>query len=203
MEAAVDLRTRLSQLAPLVDPGNSAAWHAFVNRYGPLIYAWARAQQGASGLQPDDLTDITQDVLLGLVRAFQDGRYDPAKGRFRDYLRAATRYAVWEFVDRRRRAGRTGGEDVQEMLAAVVAREDLGERLAQEYDRELLEIAIDRVAARVNPDTLKVWRKTAVDQLAAQDVAEESGMSLGAVYMAKSRVQAMITEEIARLVLDS
>ena len=49
------------------------------------------------------------------------------------------------------------------------------------------------------PRTWQAFWRTAVDNLPAREVAGELGMTVGAVYMAKSRVLARIRQELAEL----
>ena len=53
-----------------------------------------------------------------------------------------------------------------------------------------------RVAQRVDPRTWEVFQLLSQDRRQAEDVAEQFGMTLAAVYMAKSRVMKMLKEEV-------
>ena len=62
------------------------AWQQFHDKYGPIIAAFARHCGGS----PQDIDDIVQDVMLGFFQTSPKFEYDPAKGRFRGYLKTAT-----------------------------------------------------------------------------------------------------------------
>src|SRR5262245_21625738 len=100
-------------------PRDEVAWDEFVRRYGPRIYRWCRRW----GLQPADLHDVTQEVLLALARQMADFAYDP-RGSFRAWLKTVT-YRTWRrFVTDRQRTPRAGGAGVRALLESVPARDD-------------------------------------------------------------------------------
>ncbi|OYV89024.1 MAG: hypothetical protein B7Z73_07380 [Planctomycetia bacterium 21-64-5] len=50
------------------------------------------------------------------------------------------------------------------------------------------------------PRTWQAFWRTAVDGLAAREAAEQLGMTVGSVYMAKSRVLARLRDELSGLI---
>ena len=188
--------TSLTLLARLRDtPADQAAWGQFVARYGRKIYGWCRHW----GLQEADAEDVTQDVLLKLAEKMKTFAYD-ATGSFRAWLKTLTHHAWQDFVESRRRAGAgQGGTEVLETLHQTEAREDLIERLEKEFDRELLNLAMQRVKARVQPHTWEVFRLLALERLSGAEAASRLGMKVATVFVARSKVQRMIEEETRRL----
>jgi RNA polymerase sigma factor (sigma-70 family) len=87
--------TLLERLHNGTDP---LVWDEFFDRYWRLIYAAARAR----GCSEHTAEEIVQDVMLAVFEKRDVFRYDPAQGRFRDWLCALVRNKVAEF---RRRAG--------------------------------------------------------------------------------------------------
>jgi RNA polymerase sigma-70 factor (ECF subfamily) len=85
-------------------PADQAAWEEFVRRYGARIHGWGRGW----GLQEADAQDVSQDVLLKLVRAMQAFRYDPAR-RFRGWLKTVAHHA-WQDLARGRKVIAAGGD---------------------------------------------------------------------------------------------
>jgi RNA polymerase sigma-70 factor (ECF subfamily) len=193
MDAATPSGTSPTLLRRLRDtPRNSDAWAAFARRYGPAVYRWCRQW----GLQTADADDVTQSVLLALVERMRTFEYDPG-GRFRAWLKTVAYHAWAKFVGGRARREQVGGGDAQDRLAAAEAREDLATRLEAEYDRELADWAMVRVAARVEPHTWEAFRLTALDGLSGAEAAARLGMKVATVYVARSKVQRMIQEEVA------
>jgi RNA polymerase sigma-70 factor (ECF subfamily) len=65
-----------------------------------------------------------------------------------------------------------------------------------EYQRRIAALAMERVKNEFQETTWRAFWMTAVEGLAAADVTREVGLSLGAIYVAKSRVLARLKEEV-------
>jgi RNA polymerase sigma-70 factor (ECF subfamily) len=196
MAQSRNLRTSVTLLARLrrVSP-DQAAWGEFVERYGRRIYGWCRCW----GLQKADAEDVTQEVLFKLAQTMKTFAYD-ATGSFRAWLKTLTHHAWHDFVQGRQRAGAgLGGSEVLHRLHQIEAREDLLQRLQAEFDHELLHRAEQRVKARVQAHTWEAFRLLAVEGLAGAEVADRLGMKVAAAFVARSKVQKMIQEEMQRL----
>jgi RNA polymerase sigma-70 factor (ECF subfamily) len=189
-------QTRLSLLSRLrKNPDDPSAWDEFVSRYGPQLRAWCHAW----GLQEADAEDITQMVLVRLAVKLRGFVYDPG-GSFRAWLKTLARHAWSDFVaDRERAVAGEGGSGVFQVLHSVEARDDLEKRLEEAFDLELLELATERMRARVAPHTWQAFQLTAVDGLSGAEAAHRLGMPVASVFKAKSNVQKMLQEEIAQL----
>jgi RNA polymerase sigma factor (sigma-70 family) len=196
MAHSTDSRTSITLLARLrLAPADQAAWDQFVERYGRKIYSWCRHWN----LQEADAEDVTQNVLLKLAEKMRTFVYD-ATGSFRAWLKTLTHNAWQDFVESRRRsrAGR-GGTEVLETLQRTEAREDLLQRLEKEFDRELLEAAMQRVRLRVQPHTWEAFRLLAVEGLSGAEAADQLGMKVATAFVARSKVRKMIQDEMRRL----
>jgi RNA polymerase sigma factor (sigma-70 family) len=176
------------------DPSNKAAWDEFIEHYGHHIYRWCRQWR----LQDADAEDVTQEILLKLARKLRDFDYDP-KSSFRGWLKTVSHHAWRDFVDGQRRARTIADERVWELLQSVEAREDLIHKLEEAFDYELLEAAKVQVRLRVAPRTWEAFRLVAIDGLQAAEVAAKVHMQVAMVYVAKSKVQKMLQEEIQKL----
>jgi RNA polymerase sigma-70 factor (ECF subfamily) len=190
-------QTRLSLLVRLTRPGPSdqQAWREFVDCYAPLIYGWCRRWN----LQDTDAKDVTQQVLLKAATKLPGFHYDPAKS-FRAWLWTLTHHAWTDFVADRDRPGRGSGDAaVWDCLDTVEAREDLRQRLEDEFDLELLELAAARVRDRVEPATWEAFRLTALEGVPGAEAARRLGKEVATVYVARSNVQKLLQQEIEAL----
>jgi RNA polymerase sigma-70 factor (ECF subfamily) len=189
-------RTSASLLARLRQNGtDQAAWAEFVRRYSRPIFHWCRKWK----LQEADAEDVTQTVLLKLAEQMRTFTYDPARS-FRAYLKTLTHRAWCNFLESRRRPGAGSGDSaVRELLQAVAARDDLVEHLKEEFDRELLDEAMARVRQRVEAHTWEAFALTALEGLSGAGAAQRLDLKVATVFKAKSKVQKMLQEEIARL----
>ena len=187
--------TRASLLLRLRDARDRDAWAEFVRVYASLIYGFARSR----GLQDADAADLMQDVLSSVAGAVGRLDYDPSRGSFRSWLYTITRNKLNTFLDRQRRQVRgTGDTGAHEWLEAQASPEDEG-LWDQEYERRLFDWAAERVRAGTGPSVWQAFWQTAVEGKSPRDVARALGMSVGAVYVAKSRTLAQIREQIRQL----
>ena len=188
--------TRITLLKQLRrDPSDQAGWDEFVERYGRHIYRWCRQWK----LQDADAEDVTQDILVKLTQKLGSFEYDPSRS-FRGWLKTVAHHAWRDFEDSRRRArAATADSASQESILTLEAREDLVQKLEEAFDLELLEVAKARVQMRVAPRTWEAFRLVALEGRPALEVAPIVQMQVAMVYVAKSKVQKMLQEEICKL----
>lgn len=194
MPGAVSPSTSPTLLEMLGVPGNDAAWQRFLELYGPRIDRGCRS----AGLQQADADEVRSRVLAALVSAMRGFKYDPAH-RFRGYLATAVRNECHRFWrERKRRPGDHGvgnGEfDGSELPAPI---QGLGDELDEDIQCRLkmASRAMNAVRRRVDETTWQAFWRTAIDGHPASEVAAALGKRVGAVYMAKCRVQQMLNEQ--------
>jgi RNA polymerase sigma factor (sigma-70 family) len=175
------------------EPADQAAWGEFVRRYGPQLYDWCRRWR----LQEADAQDVTQAVLVRLAQKMRTFNYDPGRS-FRAYLKTLARYAWCDFLEGRKQPA-AGGSEALQMLETVEAADDLVRQLDGPFDQEVLAEAQARVQRRVEPHTWEAFRLTALEGLSGAQAADQLGLKVATVYKAKSKVQQMLHEEVARL----
>jgi RNA polymerase sigma-70 factor (ECF subfamily) len=160
-----------------------------------MIYRWCRRW----GLQDADAKDVTQQVLLTLPAKMASFKYNP-DGSFRAWLHTLAHHAWHDFRGRTRRPALSGGiGHPADPLQLVTARDDLVRRLEEEFDLELLDEAIDRVRRRVTAPTWEAFRLTAWSAVPAIEVARQLDKKVATVYVARSKVQRMLQDEIEAL----
>src|SRR5262245_43188483 len=176
-------------------PADQSAWAQFVERYGRKIYGWCRQW----GLQDADAEDVTQMVLARLADKMRAFAYDPARS-FRGWLRTLAQHAWSDFVERRRRVGLGSGDtNILDRLHSIEARDVLARQLDEECERELLEEAMTRVRLRVEPRTWDAFRLLALEGKSGVEAANQLGMKVATVFVARSKVQRMIQEQARKL----
>jgi RNA polymerase sigma-70 factor (ECF subfamily) len=188
-------QTRASLLERLGDPADEDAWREFDRLYRPMILAWCRLW----GLQEADAEDVSQRVLQRLVRRMPEFVYRPG-GRFRAWLRVLARGALRDYLKEQARPGAGSGDpEVGRLLGRLEAHEELGRRLGDQFDLDLLERASSRVQRRVEGHVWQAWHAAAVEGLPGAEVARRTGLPVEQVYVAKLRVGRMLREEIRRM----
>jgi RNA polymerase sigma-70 factor (ECF subfamily) len=190
MATSPTLLGRLSRV-----PVDQGAWGEFAERYGRKIYGWCRHWR----LQQADAEEVTQEVLLKLARKMTTFQYDPRRS-FRAWLKTVTHHAWRDFLDGRRLPGAgSGNSQALGLLHTIEARDDLVNHLDEEFEREVMDEAMARVRLRVQPHTWEAFRMVALDGMSGAAVGERLGMKVATVYVARSKVQKMLQEEVRRL----
>jgi RNA polymerase sigma-70 factor (ECF subfamily) len=186
------LHTRASLLIRLRDARDESAWGQFVEIYTPLIYGFCRGR----GLQEADAADVCQEVLCTVSRGAARFEYDPSKGKFRNWLFTVVRSKLNNFfATRQRQPDPAGPSTLMQMVDADSNPVDQSEWDAQ-YLRHIFNWAAERVRPEFQESTWQAFWKTTVEEEDGKQVAESLGLSVGAVYVAKSRVLTRLRQEI-------
>lgn len=182
--------THASLLARLGDGGDSTVWAEFCDRYEQLIRGFVRRQ----GIVGADADDVVQDVLLGLTRALPGFVYDPAKGKFRSYLKTAVLHAIFA-RSRQKRPVRALGEGSTADVAGP--EESQSEQMWEDEWRQYhLRLAMRTIRAQFSASDLAAFDAYVGAGRDAAEVAADLGISLDRVYQAKSRILKRLGEVI-------
>ena len=192
------METSASLLERLRCSPQQGDWSQLVDLYTPLIRVWMRRHSSAQ--QNED--DVVQEVLSVVVRkvpAFERQRV----GSFRNWLRSITVNCLrdaWR-ADRFRPSA-VGGSDFQHVLDQMADPDSqLSQLWNQEHDQHVLQYLLQQVRPSLPEDTWQAFRRVAVEGHAPVQVAEDMGISVNSVYIAKSRVMSRI-RELGRGLLD-
>jgi RNA polymerase sigma-70 factor (ECF subfamily) len=180
--------TSLSLLANLRRPDDNAAWNRFVELYTPLLFYWCRR----AGLQDSDAADLVQDVLQLLVKKLPEFEHDRTHS-FRSWLRTVT-LNKWREQWRKRQPQPLG--DGQDGALEAVVPDGAEQFWEAEYRQMLAGRALEIMRAEFEPATWQACWETVVRDRAAAEVAQELGISVNAVYLARSRVLRRLREEL-------
>ena len=182
--------TSVSLLERLRRPDDQEAWSRFVHLYTPLLHTWARQ----IGLQEQDANDMIQEVLVSLVRKLPEFAYDPSRS-FRGWLRTVLRNK-WRDRCQPLAVGSGDGAPRDAELAGPDPTDAIEEA---EYRRYLVGRGLQLIQSEFQPMTWQAcWEFVALDRPAAE-VARDLGISVNAVYHAKSRVLCRLRCELQGL----
>lgn len=188
--------TRASLLLRIRNARDQEAWRHFVQIYAPVVYGYAREH----GLQDADAADVTQEVLRAVSAAAGRFNYDPKRGSFRGWLFTVAHHKVCDLLTQQRRQVRgTGGTCGQELLEGQPTRDEDKALWDREYERRLFNWAAEQVRENFYDSTWQAFWQTAVEGKSGKEVAEQLGMTVAAVYLAKSRVMARLRAQIQQL----
>lgn len=185
--------TRASLILRLADAADAQAWDDFVQIYAPLVYRLARRH----GLQPADADDLVQDVLSAVARSVATWLARPDRGQFSPWLlRIAKNLAVNSLTRHKHRPIGTGDSNVAHLLSQHPANGDAGGEFDLEYRRELFLWAAQRVREQFTLPTWQAFWLSTVEDKPIAAVASELKMSIGSVYISRSRVMTRLRELI-------
>jgi RNA polymerase sigma-70 factor (ECF subfamily) len=181
-------------IARLGDRADGAAWSEFVALYEPLIRRLAHRK----GLQDADAGDLCQDVFRAVAGAIDRWDPDPARGSFRGWLSRIARNLLINFLTRHEGQARgSGSTSVQELLEAQPAGDSAAAAVFEsEYRWRLFEWAAEEIRGEFAASTWQAFWRTAVEGRSPAAVASELGLSVGALYVARSRVLARLRRAI-------
>jgi RNA polymerase sigma-70 factor, ECF subfamily len=184
--------TRASLILRLPDAADAAAWDELTAIYGPLVFRMAVRQ----GMQAADADDLVQNVFAAIARSVAEWLERPDRGKFRAWLLRIARNAAVNFLTRRgHRPLGTGDDQVAQMLAQVPAPESqLSSEFDLEYRREVFHWAAEKVRDTVADTTWQSFWLTEMENLPVVEAAEQLNISVGNVYIGRSRVMTRLKE---------
>lgn len=189
--------TSLSLLERLRLEPDEQSWRRFVELYEPLIRGWLRRHD----VPTSDAEDLSQDVMAVVVKELPHFQHNHQLGAFRNWLRTVTvnrLRTLWR--SRRNRDLATGGSNFAEMLEQLADPTSSLSRLwDQQHDQHVAGRLMAIAEPHFEPKTWQAFRRVVVDGMRAGAVAEELGISVNAVLLAKSRVLARLRREMRGL----
>jgi RNA polymerase sigma-70 factor (ECF subfamily) len=173
---------------------HTEAWRRLVQLYGPVVYGWCKRR----GLQPSDAEDITQEVFRTVLLRIASFRRERSQDTFRGWLWTITRNKLGDYIRRREtHPNPAGGSEARVQMEQVpaAALED-GDEAEPQNNSYLYRRALDMIRSEFEPSSWDAFWRVVVGGQRPADVAEALGLSLNAVYLAKSRVLRRLREEL-------
>jgi RNA polymerase sigma-70 factor (ECF subfamily) len=176
------------------------AWERLVDLYGPVVYRWCRQ----SALGPEDAADVVQEVFTAVAAHVGQFRRERPGDSFGGWLRTITRNKIRDLYRRRQgKAQARGGTDARQQLAEIGGPPEPSDPSAacdNGLDAWLSRRGLELVRAEFENRTWEAFWRTAVEGRAPADIAEDLGMTVQAVYKAKSRVLRRLRQELGGLI---
>jgi RNA polymerase sigma-70 factor (ECF subfamily) len=189
----MDQPTSLSLLDDAQRDTESQSWNRLFQLYTPLLKNWLRRYS----LNDQDIEDLTQEVLSVVARELSGFQHNQRTGAFRAWLRTILVHRLRDFQRRQqRRPIGTGDSGFAEQLDQLQdPSSPLSQVWDQEHDRHLAVQLLRLAKAKFAPKTWRAFYMLVFEELGAADVATKLGMSLNAVFIAKSRVLSHLRQE--------
>jgi RNA polymerase sigma-70 factor (ECF subfamily) len=185
------METPLSLLDRIRTRPDEEAWRRLHRLYEPLIRRWLH-RDPTLGEEADDLTQEIMAVLVRELPQFERQRL----GSFRHWLRQITLNRLREFWRSRRRRPAPLADG---SAGSLLDLEDPASELSRIWDEEYNQQVMRRLMELVEPEfAAPVWQafvRVAVHGERPAQVAEQLGVKVSAVYLAKSRILHRLRQE--------
>ncbi|MBN2296571.1 MAG: sigma-70 family RNA polymerase sigma factor [Pirellulales bacterium] len=179
-------RTRATLLRRIRDGSDPVAWEEFFARYWRLVFFFARRR----GCSEHTAEEVVQDVMATVFHNRDVFRYDPAQGRFRDWLATVVRNQVAMYRRAPAQRIRAHGSDGfnKEQIPQNDTDTTPDELWETAFEETLLAALLDVVRRQVEPRTYQAFELTALGELSGAEVSAVTGLSRNAVYQARRAV---------------
>lgn len=170
------------------------AWQRLVHLYSPVVYQWCRQYD----VSRDDAPDLVQEVFAAVARHIGDFHRDRPGDSFAAWLRTITRNKIRNYLSARRgRPVAQGGTNAQERFLQVPEIPDPSQSNDPREVRGLVvPVGLDLVRAEFENRTWEAFQRAVVEEQSPAQIAADLGMSIQAVYKAKSRVLHRLRQEL-------
>ena len=213
--------TQWSQVLAAKDGSDTearAALESLCQTYWQPLYSYVRHQ----GSSPDEARDLTQGFFAEFLEKDFLANVNPDKGRFRSFLLASLRHFLSHERDRERALKRGGGTktlslDVETGEAGYATRPESAATPEEVFERRWAATVLDRAMDRLRAEslesrdishfeTLKRYLTSGEAPKRYREVAEELGMTEGAVAAAVARLRRQfgrcLRAEVAEIVIN-
>jgi RNA polymerase sigma-70 factor (ECF subfamily) len=189
---AMSAVTSLSLLERLRLQPTESAWQRLVDLYTPLIRVWLRRY----AILEQDVEDLVQEVLAIVVRKMPEFKRKEQVGSFRRWLRTITVNCLRGFWrGQRYRPKASGAEGFAHVLDQLEDGTSALSRLwDKEHDEHVTRRLLELIRPRFEAKTWLAFQRVALEGVDADEAAHELGISVNAVFIAKSRVLHMLKD---------
>jgi RNA polymerase sigma factor (sigma-70 family) len=182
--------TSVSLLDRLRDQPDDASWRRLVDLYEPLLRSWL----GRQALQPADIDDLVQEVLAVVVQELPRFQHNRRTGAFRRWLRTILVNRLRPFWRTRRSRPEAG--DAERLLEELADPDSGLSRLwDEEHDRHVLGRLLELIRDEFTRPTWEAFLRVTLQGKDEEEVAADLGLSVHAVFIAKSRVLCRLRRE--------
>lgn len=204
-ESRDSLPTRKTLLEKLKDVDDRDSWQEFFSLYHGRVYHFALQR----GMSAQEAEDVVQETFVSATKNIPQFNYDSSRGKFRSWLLHLAQWRIGdEFRKRPRLQVSAPSADDQrrtgflERIADPAPGRDLEARIDQEWRQAVLDIALQRVKARVSAKQFQAYDLYVVKGWPAAKVALTLGMRTASVHLQKHRVSKLIAREVKALNTD-
>lgn len=190
--------TKVDLIFCLSDPSNQRAWEEFIEIYTPLLMRTAHQL----GLHSHDASDAVQEVLMHLTSAVARWQPTGKAGAFRGWLVRVARNQMLKLLQRSNAFCSQSVYDESQLylLDQVTAPAEITAWFNREFRQHVFLFAVKKIQNDFKPKTWTAFWNTYIDQKPPAEVAQQLSLSIGAVYIARSRVMNRLQKTVENLV---
>lgn len=175
-----------------IQTGDEVSWQEFYDRYSPVVF-----QAGGSyGLTTDECKDLLQNIMLKFFQHDLVMKYDSKRARFRTYFNQILCSCIYDCL---REKQQRSGEILSDKLPEAPVPSEADDMFLDEWRKQMLQEALDRLRNQVKPETFLAFHLTAFQGKSAKEAAEFLKLDINQVYVAKSRCITHLREIIAEI----
>ena len=195
--------TRSSLVKRLRNWSDHGSWQDFFNTYWKLIYAVAIK----AGLSEAEARDVVQETVLAVAKQMREDGYDRTKSSFKNWLCLITRRRIIDHFRKRtdpkihpspRARDGTSRTDTIDRVPDPASL-NLDSVWEEEWHKNLLDAAIERVKQQVTPKQFQIFDLSVLRELPVAEVKAILKVNAAQVYLARHRVGGLIKNEVKRL----
>lgn len=166
---------------------DEAAWEQFYNFYAPLIRLHGRD----CGLKNENLEDLIQNVMITLSAQMPNFVYDPAKGRFRDYLRKIIRARANDMLRKIYRQERIPCEEISEA--------ETEDQFEEEWREHILTRSMEKLKESVSLHHYQIFYLLEIRHYKVKELAELYHVPPISIYTIRNRLETRLKKIVREL----
>ncbi|MFA6291315.1 MAG: sigma-70 family RNA polymerase sigma factor [Victivallales bacterium] len=166
----------------------------FYQTYLPLI----RMRGRDHGLSLSETDELVQNTVLSVFEGSCKFYYDPAKGRFRDFLRKIIDCRAVDIMRQRHYERKT--RHPEEEVIPDDRLSELERRWDDEWKDHVLKESLKELKSKIEPETYQAFEFYALKGMTAKQVAEFLGINEDIVYVSRYRAVSKLREIIKTIV---
>jgi len=202
MNEAVELiPTRESLLSRLKDWNDQEGWRQFFETYWKLIYHTSIK----AGLTDAEAQDVVQETVLSICKSMRTFEYDARNGSFKAYLLKLTQWRIKDQIRKRQKSIQSiPSRETSTGTSTIERLPDPGSLSLEaawdeEWEKNLLDAAVERVKRKVNPHHYQVFDLYVLQKWPVSRISKALKIGPGKIYLIKHRISGMIKKEITYL----
>jgi len=182
-----------TSLLSSIKAGDEFCWVEFYQTYLPLI----RMRGRDHGLSLSETDELVQNTVLAVFNGMDKSSYDPAKGRFRDFLRKIIDCRAVDII--RNRHYERNNPLPEDDVIPDERQSELECRWDDEWKDHVLKESLKELKAQIEPETYQAFEFYALKGMSGKEVAEFLGISEDMVYVYRYRAVAKLRDIVKKI----